>query len=134
MKSPYTLALIAAALMAAPLAQAHHSFAAEFDRSKPVKLTGVVTKLEWQNPHIWFYIDVKSADGTVNNWGFSGSSPIQLMRRGIRKTVLQPGMTVTVDGFRTKDSSNNGSASTVTFPDGRSVFTTVADDPNESKN
>ena len=59
MKSPYTLALIAAAL-AAPLAQAHHSFAAEFDRSKPVKLTGVVTKLEWQNPHIWFYIDVKS--------------------------------------------------------------------------
>jgi len=134
MKLLYPLVLTAAALLTAPLARAHHSFAAEFDRSKPVKLTGVVTKLEWQNPHIWFYLDVKNDDGSVSNWGFSGSSPIQLMRRGIRKTVLQPGMTVTVDGFRTKDSSNNGSASTVTFPDGKSVFTTVADDPNENKN
>jgi len=134
MRTSYPLALLAAALMAAPLAQAHHSFAAEFDRSKPVKVTGVVTKLEWQNPHIWFYLDVKNDDGSVTNWGFSGSSPIQLMRRGINKTVLQPGMTVTVDGFRAKDSSNNGSGSTVTFADGRSVFTTVADDPNEKKN
>jgi len=133
MKTFIPLGLLFAASMATPLAQAHHSFAAEFDNSKPVKVSGVVTKLEWQNPHIWFYVDVKNDDGTVSNWGFSGSSPIQLMRRGINKRVLEPGMAITVEGFRTKDGSTNGSGSKVTFADGRSVFTTVADDPDEKK-
>ncbi len=134
MRKTFALSLILVALVAAPLAQAHHSFAAEFDTNKTVKVTGVVTKLEWQNPHIWFYVDVKNDDGTVSNWGFAGSSPIQLMRRGINKKVLEPGMTITVEGFRTKDGSNNASGTKVTFPDGRSVFTTVADDPNATKN
>jgi hypothetical protein len=130
MKRLIPLSLLLAALAATPLAQAHHSLAAEYDTSKPVKVTGVVTKLEWQNPHIWYYLDVKNDDGTVTNWAFSGSSPIQLMRRGISKKVLEPGTIITVEGPRAKDGSNNGSGSKVTFQDGRSVFTTVADDPN----
>src|SRR3984957_10903987 len=70
---------------------AHHSFAAEYDDSKPVKVTGVVTKVEWQNPHIWFYVDVKDDSGKVTNWGFSGGPPGVLGRRGITKTALKPG-------------------------------------------
>jgi hypothetical protein len=116
-------------------ALAHHSFAAEYDDSKPVKVTGVVTKVEWQNPHIWFYVDVKDESGKVSNWAFSGGAPGQLMRRGIYKEVIQPGMTVTVDGFRAKDGSNNGSGGRVTFPDGRNVFTAGAEDktPDQAK-
>ena len=107
---------------------AHHSFSAEYDDSKPVKVTGVVTKVEWQNPHIWFYLDVKDESGKVTNWAFSGGAPGQLMRRGIYKEVIQPGMTVTVDGFRAKDGSNNASGGRVTFPDGHNVFTAGAED------
>jgi hypothetical protein len=103
--------------------QAHHSFAAEFDSTKPVKLQGTVTKVEWQNPHIWFYVDVKNADGTVTNWAFSGGAPGQLMRRGVMRSSIQPGMVITVEGFRSKDGSNNANGSRVTFADGRSVFT-----------
>jgi uncharacterized protein DUF6152 len=102
---------------------AHHSFAAEFDDTKPVKVTGTITKVEWQNPHIWFYVDVKNADGSVTTWAFSGGAPGQLMRRGITKDALKIGAEVIVEGFRAKDASNNGFGQKVTFPDGRNVFT-----------
>ncbi len=102
---------------------AHHSFAAEFDDTKPVKVTGTITKVEWQNPHIWFYVDVKNADGSVSNWAFSGGAPGQLMRRGINKDALKIGAEVIVEGFRAKDASNNGFGRSVTYPDGRNVFT-----------
>src|ERR1700742_3604426 len=88
-------------------AVAHHSFNAEYDGTKPVKVSGTVTKVEWQNPHIWFYVDVKGADGKVTNWAFSGGAPGQLMRRGITRDVIQPGMMINVEGFRAKDGSNN---------------------------
>ena len=117
-----------------PLA-AHHSFAAEFDASKPIKVTGVVTRVEWQNPHIWFYVDVKDPSGKVTNWGFSGGAPGQLQRRGIYRSVIQEGMTVTVEGFLSKDGTNNANGARVTFADGRQVFTASAEDklPSDGK-
>jgi len=130
MRTKLLIAIAAIGLLAAaaPVA-AHHSFAAEFDAAKPFKLTGVVTKVEWQNPHIWFYVDVKNADGSVTNWAFSGGAPGQLMRRGITKEALKPGLEVIVEGFRAKDASNNGFGQKVTYPDGRNVFTANA--PNQ---
>src|SRR5437868_6573678 len=86
---------------------AHHSFSAEYDDTKPLKVTGVITKVEWQNPHIWFYVDVKGNDGKVINYAFSGGAPGQLMRRGIMKSSLIIGSTITVDGFKAKDGSTN---------------------------
>jgi hypothetical protein len=122
------LSWIAAMLLAATASTfAHHSATAEYDLDKPVKLSGTVTRIEWSNPHIWFYVDVKNPDGTVTNWGFSGAPPGVLQRRGISKTSMKPGDTVTVEGFRAKDGSSNASGNDVTFPDGRRVFTAMAE-------
>jgi hypothetical protein len=118
-------AVIGAALLIGVTVSAHHSFAAEFDDQKPVKVTGTITKVEWQNPHIWFYVDVKNPDGSVTNWGFSGGAPGVLQRRGISRTAMKPGDVVKVEGFRAKDGSTNGSGNTVTFEDGRRVFTAM---------
>ena len=120
--------------MASLPVMAHHSFAAEYDDTKPVKVSGVVTKVEWQNPHIWFYVDAKDENGKIVNWAFSGGAPGQLMRRGIRKEVIQVGMQVTVEGFRSKDDSLNANGAKVTFPDGRNVFTASTEDKTPGKN
>ena len=111
---------------------AHHSFSAEYDETKPVKVSGIVTKVEWENPHIWYYVDVKGEGGKVINWGFSGGAPGQLMRRGITKDMIRPGMLVDVEGYRAKDGSNNGFGQKVTFPDQQSVVTGTPSD--KSKN
>jgi len=129
MKKLHSLGLFCAGLMIGSLPLlAHHSFTAEFDDQQPVKLTGTVTKVEWQNPHIWFYVDVKGDDGKVTNWGFSGGAPGQLFRRGITKASIQVGMQVNVEGFRSKDGSHNANGARVTFPDGRQVFTAGSED------
>ena len=107
---------------------AHHSESAQFDVSKPVKVTGVLSKVEWMNPHIWFYVDVKDESGKVTTWGFSGGPPGMLLRRGITKDSLKIGSVVNVEGSRAKDGSNNASGRKVTFPDGRDVFTASAED------
>jgi hypothetical protein len=125
---PFSLLLICAG--AAPV-MAHHSFAAEYDDTKPMHVTGTVTKVEWQNPHIWFYLNVKGDDGKVVNYAFSGGAPGQLMRRGVMKSAIPVGATVTVDGFKAKDGSPNGFGAKVTFPDGRMVFTANQDDQSK---
>jgi hypothetical protein len=115
-------------LAAAVPAIAHHAFAAEYDGTKPVKVKGVVTKVEWMNPHIWFYLDVKDDSGKVTTWGFSGGPPGMLARRGITKDVMKTGDVILVEGFRAKDGSNNASGGNVTFADGRKVFAGAAED------
>ena len=90
--------------------QAHHSFSAQFDAKKPLKMTGTVTSVEWQNPHSWFYIDVKDAAGTVTNWGFELASPNLLLRNGWTRTTLGVGDVVTVEGFHAHDGSNIANA------------------------
>jgi len=95
-------------------AVAHHSFAAEFDANKSLKLTGEVTKVEWRNPHAWFYIDVKDESGKVTNWGMELASPNGLMRAGWTRNSLKVGDVVTVDAFAAKDDGKIGNARTVT--------------------
>ena len=123
-----TLYACGAFLLSVQAVSAHHSFAAEFDDQKPLKLTGTLTKVEWTNPHIWYYLDVKNPDGTVTKWALSGGAPGQLMRRGIRKEQLTIGAVVNVDGFRAKDGSQNGFGRSVTYADGRNVFTALSQD------
>ncbi|MEO8464528.1 MAG: DUF6152 family protein [Gammaproteobacteria bacterium] len=102
---------------------AHHSETAEFNPDKLVKLTGTLVRVEWLNPHVWFYVDVKDDKGNVTTWGFSNAPPGSLMRRGITKDVLKIGSVVNVEGARARDGSNNASSRSVTFADGRNVFT-----------
>lgn len=92
---------------------AHHAFAAEFDADKPVTLTGTVTKLEWTNPHTWFYIDVKDQAGKVTNWGLEMGSPNGLMRNGWTRNSMKIGHEVTVEASRARDGSNHANARVV---------------------
>jgi hypothetical protein len=110
-------------VMGGPILRAHHSEAAEYDATKPVKITGTLNKVEWANPHVWFYIDVTEADGKITTWGFSTQPPGALMRRGVTKEALKIGAVVNVEGIRARDGSNNGSMRRLTFADGTQVLT-----------
>jgi hypothetical protein len=102
--------------------RAHHSFAAQYDRNKPVTLKGTVTKVEWANPHIYFYVDVRTPDGKVENWALEGGAPNSLYRNGWRKDSLQVGHVVTVDAWLAKDGSKLANMRAVVLDDGRQVL------------
>jgi len=113
MRTRSLLLLLAVALPLAAPARAHHSFAAEFDAKQPVTLTGTVTKVEWTNPHVWFYIDVKDSNGKVTNWGMEMGGPNGLLRAGWTRNSMKPGDVVTVDGFKARSGNPIGNATSV---------------------
>ena len=100
-------------------AMAHHSFAAEYDRDKPVKVTGTISKFDLTNPHSWIYVEVKGADGKTATWGFETASLIAMFRRGFKKDTLKAGMLVTIEGFQAKDSTHTANGQKLTLPDGK---------------
>jgi hypothetical protein len=114
-------AFIGVVLMSAPLA-AHHSFAAEFDESKPVTVKGTITRMDWVNPHSWLYIDVKAPDGTVQSWALEFGSPNQLYRRGWKKESLPVGAEVTVTGWLSRTEASKANAKDVILQDGKKLF------------
>jgi hypothetical protein len=109
-------------------ALAHHSFAATFDGTKAIRLVGALTKIEWTNPHSYFYLDVKDENGRVTNWALEAGSPGALSRRGFKRGDIKIGDTLIVDGYRAKDGSNLADARRVTLPDGRIVAGASAGD------
>ena len=117
----HLLGVILGLIAATPLA-AHHFFAAQYDRNKPVTLTGTVTKLEWMNPHIYFYLDVKDPGGNIVGWAIEGGNPAGLYRNGWRKDSLKIGDLVTVEGWLARDGSKLANLRTVVLTDGRQVF------------
>lgn len=128
MKMKHLLLVAGLAVTLAPPASAHHSFAAEFDASKTVKLTGTVTKLEWMNPHIWVYLDVKDDHGSLQHWQCEGGPPNTLTRNGWSQNSLKADGQVTIEGFLAKDGSKTCNMRTVKLPDGRSVFAGTSSD------
>jgi hypothetical protein len=122
MKARLALALALAVSGASVPAHAHHSFAAEFDINKPVRLMGKVTRIEWTNPHTYFYIDVVDTSGKITNWAIEGPSPGALSRRAWQKGDLKVGDTVVVEGYRAKNGSNTANGRRVTLPDGRRLY------------
>jgi Family of unknown function (DUF6152) len=122
LKFRHYLVAVSAALVPSLAAQAHHSFAAEFDGNKPVRLAGSITKIEWTNPHSYFYLDVKDSHGVVHNWAIESGNPGALSRRGWAKGDIKLGDTLIVDGYLAKDGSRMIDGRRVKLPDGRTVY------------
>lgn len=120
--------ILAGLCLAALPALAHHSFAAEYDQKQPVSFSGVVAKLDWMNPHVYFYVDVTDQDGKVTRWACEAGNPNALARRGWKKSSLQAGDQVKVEGFRAKDGTLTMNARAIVLADGKRVFAASSDD------
>jgi len=127
------LAVALCTTVATGTALAHHSFAAEFDANAPIELTGTVTKVDWANPHTYFYIDVTSARGDVQNWALEMGSPNGLMRRGWTRDSMKIGDVVIVSGWRAKDGATKGNARSVTLSTGKKLFAGSSQETGDSK-
>jgi len=124
MRTRLLVAAVGVGLLAfgtAPLV-AHHAFSSEFDANRPVQLTGVVTKMEWVNPHSWIHIDIKRPNGTVEKWMVEGGTPNTLLRRGLRRQDLLPGTEIKVDGYQAKDGALRANGRNLTLANGRALF------------
>ena len=119
-------AVVVSFVIAGAAVRAHHSEAAEYDAATPVKVTGTISRVQWANPHVWFYVDVTDDAGKVTTWGFSTAPPGALMRRGVTKDALKIGAVVNVEGARARDGSNNSSVRRLTFADGKDVLAAPA--------
>jgi hypothetical protein len=115
------IALVAGVLGTVP-AWAHHSFAAEFDRSKVVNITGTIIKMEWVNPHAWIHVAAKNPDGTTTEWMIEANTPNGLLRRGFTKKSLEEGTEVIIRGYQAKSGDNKANGSSMTFKDGKKLF------------
>jgi hypothetical protein len=122
MRKSFSVVAGAVLAVAALPALAHHSFAAEFDANKPVKLEGTVTKMEWINPHSWIHLDVKTPSGEVQKWMVEGGAPNALLRRGWNRNSLPAGTKIAVQGFQAKDGSFRANGRDITFEDGKKLF------------
>ncbi|HEY7337943.1 MAG TPA: DUF6152 family protein [Bryobacteraceae bacterium] len=127
MRTLLTLCGVAVSLGVLPV-QAHHSFAAEYDQKQPVTFTGVVTKLDWMNPHVYFYVDASDKDGVMAHWACEAGNPNALARRGWKKDSLKKGDQVTVQGYRAKDGTFTMNARSIVLADGTKVFAASSED------
>jgi Family of unknown function (DUF6152) len=131
-RARFTTMVAALAGLIAASAAAHHSFSAEYDASKPLKLTGQVVEMKWSNPHAWIYINVKGKDGKVVKWAWETGGANALFRRGWRKQDLPAGTVLIVDGYQARNGSMTANATSITFPDGRRLFA-GSSNPNAPK-
>ena len=131
MKAVSILIVTGGLLLATLPARAHHSFAAEFDINQPITLKGVLTKMEWVNPHGWIYMDTKEPDGTVKHWTVETSGPSQMSRRGLKKTDFVDGMSLQVKGYQGIKDQSLANGRTLVLTDGRSFYIGSVGGPND---